>query len=216
MSGAEAQPVPVVELSPIELDAQPKSYPAPVRNGTGLLVSSGIIATGALIYRGFVTSVAVGEVQQGSSFLGPQFTLLFGGVVTNPFFAASLGMMGGGMGMRGRWQAHHDMFETGQIPKSRLAVRPGLGWALAGAGVGVWVATRFAGYLGCVTDECSVATLELGAYGSLGMVTAGMALGAYGTGYRRYTRDHQGLLSRVRAQPVISRTFSGLSVSGRF
>ncbi|MEM7156125.1 MAG: hypothetical protein AAF799_24945 [Myxococcota bacterium] len=213
MSDAVAEPLPVVELSPIDTDA-PKTYPAPKYKGTALLAVGGVIGAGTLIYRGYVSAIAIGEV--GNSFLGPQFWLLTGGVTANPAFVISLGMIGGGMGMRGRSQAHHDMFETGEARPSFVPVKPRLGWGLVGGGAGLWIITRFVGYLGCQTDTCSVATLETGAYASLGAVTAGLVLGAYGTGYRRYTRDHQSLVSRIRAQPVITRTFSGISVAGRF
>lgn len=223
---AEAAPVTVAPALPppsddlvLDIVTPPPSVidlPPPRREGTGLLVAAGILGGGTLIFRSLVTAAAVSAANNPGPYSCFGCAIVLGGGIAAPFFAVSLGLLGGGMGLRGQFRAHDDLFGGQNLPTKRIPLRPKLGWGLIGGGAGLWVVTRLGGWLGCGNEACAVAILEVGSYGALGMITAGMMLGPYGAAHGRYTRQYRSVAPRVSMQPVVSRTFAGLSLRGRF
>lgn len=196
-------PRPVLAPEPIEQPRPTLHVDAPRYRGRGMLLAAGVLGTVGFGLKLFTSVVAEGD----------PFVLMGGGVFYNPIIGTSLGLLGGGMGMLGRYHAHRAMFDGEEAPRRR---RTALGWGLFSAGVGVWAATRAYGILGCSTTECMTGVWEGGYYLSLAATVPGIAMGAYGSGYQGYERRFGHLARRMTVAPLASRDAWGLSISGRF
>jgi hypothetical protein len=206
-------PLPSPEDFELPTPASPRRFqpPPPRYRGTGMLVASGIVGAGALGLKLWSTALVYQSLDDG--WFGGAEAAVYPSLFYNPLFGISLGLLGGGMGMRGQWRAHVDTF-GGDAPERRFWVRPALGWSLFGAGVGSWALTRVIGWLAPNMNAVQrAAFLELTYYGSLGLSTSGMALGAFGSGYRRMERLFG---TPVAIAPSLGRDHAGLSISGRF
>jgi hypothetical protein len=143
-------------------------------------------------------------------------------VAYNPLFATSLGLLGGARSVQANQNAWDDSF--GQSGKRRF-VLPALGWGLFGAGMAVWLGTRFAGVAYSLSTQRVYGIWEAGYYLSLPLTFSGVFIGAYGSSYRtkfsRYRYFQQVSLApmRIRGPRDVSGQPSdvwGLSLSGRF
>lgn len=142
----------------------------------------------------------------------PTFTIMAGSFLYNPLLATSIGLAGGGMAQRGRYDAHGELF-LGRAPSRPRRAK--LGWGLFGAGVGVWALTRGAGVVLCASEECLVTVWEMGYYASLAGTVPGVVMGSYGSGYHGYRR-RLGHVAQLGITPIAHRNAMGLSISGRF
>ncbi len=177
----------------------------PRYRGRGLLIAGA--ATGAV---GIGLKLWFSASALGSS---DSVAILSGGFLYNPLIGTGLGLLGGGMGLRGRYQAHRALFDNTPAPWKRRAV---LGWSLFGGGMAVWAITRLAAVLGCNNEQCLVGTLETGYYISLAATIPGMVMGSYGSGYNSYEHHNRRLARQVAVRPSLGRNRAGLSLSGRF
>jgi len=187
----------------------------------------GAAALGTKIYITVATAGDLNYVTEDASLgtegASPTFdTLLYGGIFVTPFLAGTFALLGGGMSLRGQWQAQQD-FASGTPAGPRLAHRKRLGWALFGAGLGLWVTSRFVGGFACLaaptrysSEVCGLAVLETGYYASAAMVTAGMLLAPYALAYERRLAPRQPKRSSISLLPMLTPTGLGFSASGRF
>ena len=124
---------------------------------------------------------------------------------------ASIGLAGGGGALRGRYEAWE-----GRKRDSKKAIIAGA--TMVGVGATVYLASRLARFaaIGCVADSLgcyhgvyigSTIGIQLG----LSTAAAGAGILAFGAEYRRHRRKVQ-----LQVSPTVSRTFTGLTVSGRF
>lgn len=201
---------------------------APARRGTGLIIAGSILAFGG--FTGKVISSAT--VRPGGytpdQLIGAGMESRLGGVIVTPALATGLGLLAGGLARRAKWQAHIDV-ARGELPRRNYRRRAVAGWALLGVGLGVWTVTRVLPF-GCsqwvpptgpneelerrgnALERCDVGILEAGFYPSLALVSAGIALAPYATGYRAGRKK----AAQISWAPTLSRTSAGLSISGRF
>lgn len=195
------RPEPTPEL--VERPEPRVDVPPPRYRGRGMLIAAGVLGTAGFGIKVWSSAMAGGD----------PFVLLGAGVLHNPLVGTAIGLLGGGMGMLGHYDAHRMLFDHEPSKRKRRTI---LGWSLFGAGAGVWALTRAYGALGCSDTDCTVAVWEAGYYVSLAATVPGMAMGAYGSGYRSYTNRFRGLVGRVSVAPLASRNAWGLSLSGRF
>ena len=142
-----------------------------------------------------------------SCLAGPLFNLL-----AAPALGSSIGLLGGGMRMRGRWLAHQD-FKLG-IDRRVKARR----MTAAGVGTMVFGAASLAGFLtgSLYADSWRglVALREAGWWSGIALGYAGASMAGWGMGYLKGHRDIRKL--QVRVSPAVTRDFAGLSIAGRF
>lgn len=143
--------------------------------------------------------------------VAPLEVLWAGSILYTPFIATGLGLTGAGMGRRGHFDAHGQLFEGREPRHKRRAI---LGWSLFGGGMAIWTATRLA-QAACGGADCRFRTLETGYYLSLLGTVPGIVMGSYGSGFASYHRRHKGLAD-LSAAPLIGRDMRGLSISARF
>jgi hypothetical protein len=149
--------------------------------------------------------------------IGPFFMAT---VFSNAPTIAGIGLLGGGLYREAR--AHGRRF---QHPPSRRNKR--IGWGLLGGGLGLWALSR-ATFLpwtkACRSNGCAYGYLESSYFLSAGMVIAGTALVARQRGFERAEAYEDANYIEIAGRrrrapnvtPVVSPTFQGLSVSGRF
>src|SRR5688572_29972617 len=107
---------------------------APRHRGNGMFVAAGVVGGVALTLKALTTGIAIRDIEPAPDFDDPDFdyeawaegptlseTLLIYGTVLTPAFGTALGLLGGGMAKRGRWQAHRDV--TGGIGSPRTLRR---------------------------------------------------------------------------------------------
>ncbi|MEX1368378.1 MAG: hypothetical protein AB1Z98_34925 [Nannocystaceae bacterium] len=190
----------------IELAEAPSrrvDIPPPAYRGRGMLITAGILGLTGMGIKLWGSATAQGDPAM----------LAFTGLFHNPIMGTAIGLLGGGMAMVGRSDAHDELFEGTPSTRRRRTV---LGWSLFGAGAGLWAVTRVAGPLLCSTEECFVRVWEAGYYVSLAATAPGIAMGAYGSAYEGYERRFGHLARRMSVAPMASRNAWGLSLSGRF
>ncbi|MEX1364694.1 MAG: hypothetical protein AB1Z98_16325 [Nannocystaceae bacterium] len=230
-----SSPAPITEpAEPAPIAAPPDYDPPPSRDralapprfrGTGLFVAAGIVGgVGAGIkLTGTIRAIHIVDTGGGDGCFGwgnCGFSTMMGhSVFGTPLLTIGAGLLGGGMGMLGRYRAHDELF--GNAPRDKkptrtMPLREGLGWGLFGGGVGLWAASRAIGAFACQTEACLVGTWESTFYVSGAMIAAGMVLGPYASAHRRYHKRFGKLASQLSMTPVVSPTFSGLSLGGRF
>ncbi|MEM7157939.1 MAG: hypothetical protein AAF799_34175 [Myxococcota bacterium] len=201
-----------MEATPERVAPEPPRY-----RGTGLFIASGILGAVGLGARIESTAMEIYWLNEPSctedcieEWSGP----FMPHPIAGPFTVTSIGLLGGGMAMAGRWRAHADLFHNTPVePSRKMPLAETLGWGLFGGGVALWIGTRFL-ERACDTDACRLAVLEPTHYVSTGVLIAGTVLGSYATGYRRYFNRHRGL--ELQFTPSASRQRVGLTVSGRF
>jgi len=199
------QPPPMAE---IEVPRAPP--PPPPSNGRGLLIGAAVTGVIGGVIRIATTVGVIRDIRGSSS--DPIVTTMTGSFFYSPFIATAVGLAGGGMGRRGRFDAHNELFEGKPASRQR---RPGLGWGLFGGGVGVWLVTRIAGMTACPTDACVGRVWETGYYLSLAGTVPGVIMGAYGSGFNGYHKRFRHLAD-VTVAPMAHRGAWGMGVSGRF
>jgi len=203
----------------VPIPEQPTFVPPPVLpppappSGRGLLIAATVVGGAGLIVRVLTTI----QVSRASHIPGglPFDTMIRGAVFYDPLIAAGLGLAGGGMARRGRYDAHGELFEGTTPTRAR---RKKLGWALFGAGLGTWAVTRIAGGTSCRdNDFCKARVWEWGYYASLAGTIPGAILGGYASGYEGYNRRF-GHLADVGLAPIANRQTQtwGMALSGRF
>ena len=210
------RPAPVI-ASPWDLPDAPRAPQPPevARDGRGMVIAGGIVGGVGLLMRISFARLAGREFTEfGSPLdLGP-LGIVVGPPMHHTMLATGLGLVGGGMWRRGRWAADQSMFRGRE---RRARPMPGLGWGLFGAGAALWGITRVA-WAACDDAECGAATKAGGLYGGLVLASVGLPVGAWATGYRRYTERHGAPDRALSVAPTavgISRA-PGLSVAGRF
>lgn len=198
--------------STVGAPAAPMNAPRRYR-GTGLLVFAGIFGAGAFATKVAITALAIPSISDNTEdcveACGASGWLITGGLAYTPAFVVSLFLLGGGMGMRGRWRADAERLDLDR-PARRFPVRPAVGWGLLGSGVGVWVVTRMVGGLATGSDAANFAWWDGGYYASLALTIPGVMLGAFGTGYL----DRQKQL--VAITPSIAAAWRGVVATARF
>ena len=225
--GAPA-PTPAVGVAPVDEPRVPSSAPrkalvprgwvrvgggkrgvVPTNRGGGLLITAGVLGGVGLALKLAATGLAIRNSGQGSCDLicDGTATLIIGEAVYSPLLGVSLGFLGAGMGLRGRWRAY-TKGNDGTPPLARL--HPAVGWSLLGAGVALWGVSRRAG-LECRNDRCFVVAWETTYYPSTALVASGMVLGAFATAYNRHTRH---INTQITAAPMLGKRLTGLSLSG--
>lgn len=201
-----------------------KTLPPPRNRGTGMFVAAAIVGTIGSAYKLAGTIRSIHEVRTNTDPLCPidwcgWDELIGHSVVGTPLLIAGAGLLGGGMGMRGRYRAHEELFgnvPAHRKPTGRMPLRERLGWGLAGGGVGLWAVSRVVGYWGCSTEACTIGLWESTYYLSGAAIAAGMVLGPYATAHRRYSKRYESLARQTSLMPVVSSQYAGLSLSGRF
>ncbi|MEZ4383231.1 MAG: hypothetical protein R3A79_18025 [Nannocystaceae bacterium] len=133
---------------------------------------------------------------------------------------AGIGLLGGGLYREAR--AHGRRF---QHPPSARSKR--VGWGLLGGGLGLWALSR-ALFLpwtkACQSNGCAYGYLESSYFLSAGMVITGVAIVARQAGFERAEAYEDANYIEIAGRrrrapsvtPVVSPTFQGLSLSGRF
>lgn len=149
--------------------------------------------------------------------IGPFFMAT---VFSNAPTIAGIGLLGGGLYREAR--AHGRRFRH---PPSRRNKR--IGWGLLGGGLGLWALSR-ATFLpwtkACRSNGCAYGYLESSYFLSAGMVITGAAIVARQRGFERAEAYEDANYIEIAGRrrrapsltPVVSPTFQGLSVSGRF
>lgn len=199
--------------SPFESPAaQPTELPAdtraPTYKGTALLIGGAVVAATGVVSFGFGSAGWADEPEQFESdplnnAVAPMFDAL-GAMIYVPGIA----MLGSGMHLRGRSEAHID---RGARDQARVAMI--VGGSLIGVAAGTVAVSRIAFH---TSDDA----LGLRGGTALGVAThmslAGMAAGAmalgWGHGYRNATWERQ----QLSFAPHVGRDSVGLSLSGRF
>lgn len=208
----------------VELDPAPHR-PPPRYRGTGMFVGAGIVGAAGGIVKLIGTYTALVDIDNEFACVGRCGVIAVRrwSTVGTPLLAASAGLLGGGMAMRGRLRAHDDRFHDlpeDQRPNPRMPIMAGLGWGLLGGGVGLWAITRPAFLYGCKSETCIVGGWESTYYVSGALIIAGAVLGPYATAYRSYTkrigREAKGEAKAVSIVPSLAPGYSGLSLAGRF
>jgi hypothetical protein len=208
----------------VEIDTRPHR-PPPKHRGTGMFVAAGIVGAAGGILKLIGTYSAIMDVNNPFACTGRCGVIQVRrwSTVGTPLLAASAGLLGGGMAMRGRVRAHDDRFHDlpeDQQPNPRMPIMAGLGWGLLGGGVGLWAVTRPAFLYGCKSETCIVAGWETTYYVSGALILAGAVLGPYATAHRSYTkrlgREAKGEAKAVSLAPSLAPGYGGLSLAGRF
>lgn len=235
----EPSPSPAASVAPLPETTAPKTTAPdftppperpPLRNtlaaprfrGTGMLIAAGVVGAVGASFKLTGTVISIHEVRTTNDpwcTLCPMGTLMGYSTIGTPLLIGAAGLLGGGMGMRGRWRAHEELFGNTpehKKPTGRMPLRGRLGWGLFGGGVGLWAASRIAGFFACDDVVCTIGTWESTYYISGAMIAAGMVLGPYATAHRRYSERFGSLAQTTTISPVVSPTFSGLAVRGRF
>lgn len=190
------------------------ALPPPLYKGRGMLIAGGVIGAIGFVAKTVVSFQAFRAVRQTEGPTGTT-TIIGGSSLYNPMIAIGLGLIGGGLGQRGEWDAHHELFDSAAHDPKMKKSRRRLGWGLFGGGVGLWAATRLLS-LACSSDSCSVATLEAGYYASLALTVPGVALASWGTGHDNYVRRFGPLSkNKLSLSPTAGRSW-GMALSGRF
>jgi len=212
---AETEETPVA--APVPPPA-PLEIPPPLYKGRGMLIAGGILGIGGFIVKTVISAQAFRALRNPNPEEGAlgTATIVGGSLVYNPIIGAGLGLIGGGLGQRGEWDAHHELFDSAAHDPKMKKSRRKLGWGLFGGGVAWWAASRLLS-LACKTDRCSVTTLELGYYSSLAMTVPGVALAGWGTGHDNYVRrfGHLKQKGRVQLAPTAGTSW-GMSLAGSF
>jgi hypothetical protein len=190
-----------------------------------LFIATGVVGGAALLGRIAVSSVVLVYMHEKPNVheddpTTPALMLGAGAPPATTGIAIALGLLGGGAGLHGRWQARADL-SRGRVDRRRATRRARIGWSLVGAGVGLWGATRLAAEYACNAGPCRYLVSELTYYPSLALATAGMFLGPAATSYRATVRDASGRWAasgapKASVAPSFNRHSVGVSVSGRF
>jgi hypothetical protein len=216
---------PPVVAPPVVAPTQPivATPPPPRARGIGMFVGAALVGGIGSAFRLGGTIRAIRAVEHPETCWGGGGcavpSMLGGATVGTPLLLVSAGLLGGGMGLRGRLRAHDEQFHdlpAHARPRVRLPLVRGLGWALFGGGVGLWGASRLIVWAACDTDACRVGGWESTFYLSGALIVAGMVLGPYETAHRRYQARHRPRAHDVALVPTASREHAGLSLTGRF
>lgn len=212
--------------------------PKPDAKGTGAFVTSGVLfvaAIGEYIAAHSLLKKRCVRPLAGADLLGDEadqyvadcsITMLQAGALKlhgSINALASIGIAAAGASIRARYDAHHDVFESGRHKKTqplRTAGASLLGVGLftwLGSAVGTWAGTIACTELGCVErlrTAQNVLTLS-----SFALITSGTGMLTYGLLYeRRYTENATiyGHIQRMQLLPTASRNHVGVSLVGRF
>jgi len=188
--------------------------PPPLYKGRGRLIGGTIVGVVGLIAKIGGTVNVIREARSPTE-LGVWGATVSNGLVYNPLIAGGLLLTGSGLGQRGEYDAHHELFDTAAHEPKMKKSRRKLGWGLFGGGLGVWLLSRAAAGA-CPNDGCTVGVLELGYYASVGLTVPGVALGAWSSGHDNYIKRFGGLAGRSITVTPMGGRVSGLSMSGRF
>lgn len=221
--GPTAAPDPAV--APLSPDGVPEiptpELPRPRFRGIGFFVTGGLFAAVGMPFKIIATSSDTREardIDRGVSdpsvciefcYVGTLFN-----VISAPLLVTSAGLFGGGMTMHGHWAAHRDASRGGLRSARRSHLMMGLGFGAIGAGIGAFIASRYA-MRTAESEGQYVARRELGWWTLTTALYAGSGLAGYGVGYEAGRRK---LAHRVQAQlaPMLSPQLVGLGVAGRF
>lgn len=222
-----APPSIVAPLAPAPLApgaSQPSASPEiqrPRFRGIGMFVTGGLIGTVALPFKIIATTSDMrraGEIDRGLEDPSVCFEICYVGfafnIISTPLLVTSAGLIGGGMTMHGRWAAHRDAARGLPYDARRTRRMIGLGFGAIGAGIGAFVASRFA-MANAQSEGQWVARRELGWWAALAGLYGGAGVAGYGVGYRAGRRK---LDRRLQASiaPMLSPQVVGLGMAGRF
>lgn len=227
---AEPGPTPpsiVAPLAPAPLvfgASQPSPTPEiqpPRLRGIGMFVTGGLIGTVGLPFKIIAATSDMrraGEIDRGLEDPSVCFEICYVGfafnIISAPLLVTSAGLIGGGMTMHGRWAAHRDAARGLPHDTRRTRLMIGLGFGAIGAGIGAFVASRFA-MANAQSEGQWVARRELGWWAALAGLYGGAGVAGYGVGYRAGRRK---LDRRLQAgiAPMLSPQLVGLGMAGRF
>ncbi|MBL4688521.1 MAG: hypothetical protein JKY37_28285 [Nannocystaceae bacterium] len=192
-----------------ELLAGSKRGISPTNRGKGFLVAAGIVGGIGLSLKLAHTGVIVKRNRESGCTDRCLDRPGLVGLGYNSVFAISLGFLGAGMGLRGRWLAYAEAYDRPGPVSSLAGVHPVAGWSLVGTGVALWVATRISAR--ACERRCFIAVSEIGYYPSTALVAAGIAMGAFATSHKMHKHY---IKTQLSAAPFVGKGLSGLSLSG--
>lgn len=222
----DAAPVSDAEIAPMSSkpERSERAVELPRRRGIGLMIAGGVLGLAGFplkivasssdrrVAREIDSGVASTDDCVESCYVGPLFN-----VIAAPLLVTSAGLVGGGLGVHGRWLAHRDVARGRPDPLVRTRALTGVGLGLVGAGVVTFVASRIVlrGPQASASATGYVSIRELGWWGGILGVYVGSGLAGHAMGYRSGRRAAD---PRLRAQlaPMLSLDRVGVSISGRF